>query len=66
MAVSAPLVAQSGHQKHFLTVGGGAGVPSGDLQRFFSDSPAFRFNYGYRFHRYFQVDAGMDVAFGGR
>ena len=59
----APALAQTGHHKHFFTVGAGAGVPSGDLKPFLEDSPAFRFNYGYRFHRYFQADAGMDVVF---
>ncbi|MBK5292063.1 MAG: hypothetical protein JJE04_10345 [Acidobacteriia bacterium] len=63
MGLAAPLGAQYRHHKHFFTAGGGAGVPSGDLKRYLSDSPAFRFNYGYRFHRFFQVDTGLDVVF---
>ena len=60
-----PLLAQSPdwYRKHYFSVGGGAGLPGGDIKPLLDPSPAFRFNYGYRFHRYFQADAGIDTVF---
>ena len=50
--------------RHNFTVGFGAGIPSGDLGPFFDNSPNLTFGYGYRFHRYFQADFGLDTIFG--
>lgn len=49
---------------HNFTVGGGVGRPREDLQQFLNDSPGLSIGYGYRFHRNFQVDAGLDIQFG--
>jgi hypothetical protein len=64
IAVAVPLLAQPGYWKHNARLGLGAGVPGGDLRPFFSDSVALGAGYGYRFHRNFQADAGLDTVFG--
>jgi len=64
LLVSAPLWAQSPYRKHNFTVGGGAAIPGGELETYLKSSPALRVGYGYRFHKLFQVDAGLDVGFG--
>ena len=61
--VVSTLSAQSPYRKHNVNVGGGAGQPRGDIQYLFSNSPALRVGYGYRFHEYFQADVGLDVVF---
>jgi len=58
------LQAQSDYRKHSITLGVGAARPRGDVRTFFTDSPALAGRYGYRFHRYFQIDAGLDTVFG--
>ena len=52
------------YNRHTFTVLGGAGLPRGDLRPLFADSFLAGFEYGYRFHRNFQVDAGFDTTFG--
>jgi hypothetical protein len=61
--LASPLLAQYDYRKHYLSGGGGGGVPSNDIGPFFSTSPFVRFNYGYRFHEYFQADVGLDAVF---
>jgi hypothetical protein len=63
LILAAPLAAQRGFPQHYFTAGGGAGIPQGDLQPLFSNSPALRIGYGYRFHQNFQVDVGLDTVF---
>jgi hypothetical protein len=58
-----PSDAQMPWGKHNFTVGGGAAIPRDDLAPFFETTGALRFGYGYRFHRYFQADAGLEVGF---
>ncbi len=58
-----PLGAQSWYPKHSLTVGAGAGLPRGELARPFNNSSAVSVGYGYRWHRYFQADVGLDTVF---
>jgi len=58
------LSAQDYFPHHNFTFGVGAARPRGDLGSLLKDSPAISFGYGYRFHRYFQADAGFDMAFG--
>jgi hypothetical protein len=50
--------------KHNLAVGGGVAMPGGELDPYLRNAPAMRFGYGFRFHRLFQADAGLDVGFG--
>jgi hypothetical protein len=52
------------YYRHNVTVGLGAAMPRGELRNLFSDSFLAGVEYGYRFHRNFQVDAGFDTVFG--
>jgi hypothetical protein len=54
---------RSDYQRHSFAIGGGGGIPRGDLQPLLSVSPALRFNYGYRFMKNFQADFGFDTIF---
>jgi len=63
-ALAFPLVAQDWYPKHNFTVSGGFARPRGDIGGLLGDAPAFGFGYGFRFHRSFQVDAGLDTGFG--
>src|SRR6185437_13056582 len=47
------------YYRHTFTVNLGAGRPRGELRSLFSDSFLAGVEYGYRFHRNFQVDAGF-------
>ncbi len=63
-AMITPLMAQndaSRRWKNMLTIGAGAGIPSGDLKQFMSPSTAIRFKYGYRITRNIQADFGFDM-----
>ena len=52
------------YNRHNINLMVGAARPRGELPHFFSDSALLGVDYGYRFHRYFQVDAGFDSVFG--
>ena len=55
------LPAQDLFPKHYINFGPGIGLPRGEINAYFRTKPAVTANYGYRFHRYFQADAGYDV-----
>lgn len=57
------LPAQSPHPRHNFNLGVGAGVPGGELKQAFQPSFSLGFEYGYRFHRNFQADIGLDTVF---
>lgn len=59
-------VAASGqeYRRHNIMLNAGAGMPRGDLRNFFSTSGGVGALYGYRFHPYFQVEAGYETLFG--
>src|SRR5215510_13531622 len=59
-----PAFAQEYFPHHNFTFGAGAARPRGDLGPILGDTPGVSIGYGYRFHRYFQADAGLDVLFG--
>jgi hypothetical protein len=63
LLLSVPLLAQTPFRKHYITVGGGGGVPGGEIGSGLVTSPVFRLGYGYRFHPYFQADLGFDTVF---
>jgi hypothetical protein len=68
LALSGTLAAQGrarprGYWKHHVTGAMGAGLPRGELRPFFGDSFGLNFGYGYRFHRNFQADTGLDTVF---
>jgi hypothetical protein len=52
------------YPKHNLTASAGAARPRADLGPLLDDSAAFGFAYGYRFHRNFQADIGLDTIYG--
>jgi hypothetical protein len=56
--------AQNYFPHHNFTFGAGAGRPRGDLGPALQDAPGISAGYGYRFHRYFQADLGLDILFG--
>ncbi len=58
-----PMSAQY-YQRHYFTIGGGGGAPGGRIGGGILDvSPALRIGYGFRFHRFFQVEGGLDTVF---
>lgn len=59
-----PIYAQDDYRRHNFSFAAGAGRPQGDIRGPLGDSPGLAVGYGYRFHQYFQADAGLDVLFG--
>ena len=49
---------------HNVTFGVGAAIPVGNTSSYLSTAPLIDFGYGYRFNRFFQADAGVQMAFG--
>lgn len=47
-----------------ITVGIGPAVPVGNSTNYLSTAPLFDIGYGYRFNKWFQADAGLQIAFG--
>lgn len=57
--------AQSEYFHHnTVTVGGGAAVPLGSSTDYLKTAPLFGVNYGYRFNRFLEANAGFQMAFG--
>ncbi len=56
------------YNRHNINLMVGAGLPRADLRERFSDSALVGVDYGFRFHRNLQVDAGLRYGFwrGGR
>ena len=50
--------------KHTFHVDLGTARPRGELRTLFNDSFLAGFGYGFRFHEFFQLDAGFDTVFG--
>lgn len=63
-ATLTPAAAQSFYPRHNFQVGVGAGLPGMDLKNSFSNRVGISANYGFRFHRNFQADAGFETVFG--
>ena len=51
------------HHNNFV-FGVGPAVPVGNTTTYLNTAPLINFGYGYRFHRLFQADAGLQMAFG--
>lgn len=64
LLVAAPLIAQTSFQKHYITLGAGAGLPSGQLTGLFRNVGGVGVNYGYRFQKNLQADIGFETLFG--
>ena len=47
-----------------VTVGLGPAIPQGKDTSYLSAAPLVMIGYGYRFNRFFQADAGLQIAFG--
>jgi hypothetical protein len=47
--------------KHSFALGGGSGIPGGDLSRLMSSSALVRLGYGYRLRIHLQLDLGLDA-----
>jgi len=63
-ASAVPLAAQW-YPRHNFTFGAGGASPQGELADYgFENRPGISVAYGYRFSRYLQADAGLDVVFG--
>jgi len=57
------LLAQDFHRNN-ITVGLGPAVPVGNTGNYLNTAPLFGVGYGYRFNKWFQADAGLQIAFG--
>jgi hypothetical protein len=63
LVVAAPLTAQVHYPKHYVSIGGGTGVPGGEAAGL-NNSGGITLSYGYRFKRNFQADIALDTVFG--
>ncbi len=50
--------------RNTVTVGGGAAIPVGNDTAYLKTAPMFSVDYGYRFNRFLEADAGFQMAFG--
>lgn len=64
LAVSTASYAQETFHRNNITVGGGPAIPVGNATSYLGTAPFFDIGYGYRFNRWFQADAGLQIAFG--
>jgi len=64
--LSVALIAQdeSRPQRNRFVIGGGVGLPAGDLKRWMSPAALVRVGYGRRVSRHFQMDLGLDAVVG--
>jgi hypothetical protein len=52
------------YHRHNAYFGVGAAMPVGSTSNYLSTAPLINFGYGYRFNRFFQADAGVEMTFG--
>lgn len=64
MLAFAGLAAGQAYNRHNVHFDAGAAQPRGELRSLFNDSFLAGFGYGYRFHEFFEVNAGFDTVFG--
>lgn len=62
-ALPAALLGQDFHHNN-ITIGLGPAIPVGSSTNYLNTAPLLSLGYGYRFNRWFQADAGFQVAFG--
>ena len=55
--------AQDFHRNNIIA-GIGPAIPTGNATGYLSAAPLVSLGYGYRFNRFFQADAGLQIAFG--
>ena len=58
------LAQDTDYHHHNAIFGVGAAIPVGNTSTYLSTAPLINFGYGYRFNRFFQADAGIQMAFG--
>jgi len=63
MFVSTVASAQDFHRNN-ISAGIGPAIPTGNATNYLSTAPLVSVGYGYRFNRFFQADAGFQIAFG--
>jgi hypothetical protein len=56
--------AQSDIHHNNIVVGAGPAIPAGNSTSYLSTAPMFKVAYGYRWNKYLQADAGLQLAFG--
>jgi hypothetical protein len=65
LAGAGSLAAQSDSvQHHNFSAGIGPAIPIGSSKDYLGTAPMFGFRYGYRFNRFLQADAGLQLAWG--
>ena len=66
VAASSLGLAQDSEDYHHqnVTVGIGPAIPVANSANYLTTAPMVTVGYGYRFNRWFQVDAGLDFVFG--
>lgn len=57
-------LAQSEVQHHHIVAGLGPAIPAGYSSNYLGAAPLLALRYGYRFNRFFQADAGLQLAWG--
>ncbi len=58
------LAAAQSFPHHNFTFAVGGATPRSQLSSFMQNAPGVGVGYGYRFHKYFQADVGLDILFG--
>ena len=58
-----PAIGQEFHHSN-IDIGVGFAAPVGSAGNYLTTAPLFDVNYGWRFNRVFQADAGLQIAFG--
>ena len=64
MAAPVVFAQESDIHHHNLYFAAGAAMPEGTTKNYLKSAPVIGFGYGYRFNRWFQADAGLQLAFG--
>lgn len=64
LLLAGPAAVAQDYPRHNFSFGAGAGLPQGQLRPFFDPKAGIAVGYGYRFHRLFQADVGLDTIFG--
>jgi len=64
LLMPAMVFAQNEFHHNNVDIGFGGATPVGSDTSYLNTAPLISFGYGYRFNRFFQADAGLQIAFG--
>jgi hypothetical protein len=64
LLLSSLAFAQDEYHRNNVVFGIGPAIPVGNTTNYLSTAPLINIGYGYRFNRWFQADAGFQIAFG--